>query len=177
MKSLFILSCFLSFFFFSSAKNDKNDDKVNSSSCQNPIYIISTLDYTFLDLTAIKTCTVYGATAHVFLTRAMPSWCFMQDSSALVYNGRKNSKNHCAVSLYGDEYGNFEALFPRAMMNPNWLKWEFKALGDGLSAIYSLGPHGTNEDWALTWNGTGISLARYKEKNVGQKWLIANAYN
>lgn len=177
MKSLFLIAFLLSFFLFSSAKKEANDNKTSTPSCKTPIYIISTLDYTFLDLTSIKTCTIYGANAHVFMTRSMPSWCYMQDTSALVYNGRKNSKTHCAVSLYGDEYGNFEALFPRAMMNPNWLKWEVRPLGDGLSAIYSLGPYGTNGDWALTWNGTGISLAKYKEKNWGQKWLIANAYN
>ena len=176
MNFFICLCCFLIFLIISSKKL-KLLDKNTAPACQNPIYIISTLDYNFLDLTNIPTCTTYGASAKVLMSRSFPSWCYVQSSSALVYNGRSNNKNQCPVSLYGDTYGDFEAFFPRAMVNPNWMKWKLKALGKGLTAIYSLGPQGTNLGSVLTWNGKNISLATYDAQNIGQKWLIANAFN
>ena len=42
-------------------------------------------------------------------------------------------------------------MFPQAMVNWNWMKWSFKPLGNGFSAIYSI----------VTWNGRISSLAVY----------------
>ena len=148
--------------------------------CSNPIYIINSLDFKFLDLSQMttgSTCTLTISTrANVIMSRSLASWCYSIYSN-LRYNGiNDGKKNACPVSLYGDSYGDFEGMVSQAMMNTNWLMWSIKALGNGFSAIYSMGPNGTISNLVLTWDGSKFSLAVYSGTK-GQKWLVANAIN
>jgi len=177
MKTLFFLCLILAISF--SLKSTLHLKK--AAACAQPIYIINSLGYKFLDLsqmTTTSTCTLnQGTRANVIVSRSLASWCYSSTSLFLTYNGiNDGQKNACPVSLYGDSSGNFEGMVPQAMMNPNWLKWSFKPLGDGFSAIYSYGPSGTISNLVLTWDGSKFSLAVYSGTK-GQKWLVANAIN
>jgi len=175
MKTLFFLCLILAFSF--SLKTKLHHQK--AVACAQPIYLINSLGYKFLDLSQMtSTCNIDPETrANVIMSRSLASWCYSSNSQYLTYNGINNGqKNACFLSLYGDSGNNFEGMVPQAMMDANWLRWTFKPLGDGFSAIYTMGPNGSISNLVLTWDGSKFSLAVYSGTK-GQKWLVANAIN
>ena len=175
MKTLFSLCLILTVSFSLKSKLHLKKAAV----CTQPIYLINALGYKFLDLSQMqlaKCGVIYETRANVIMSRSLASWCYSSISMLLTYIGINNGQtNACDVSLYGDTNG-FIGMFPQAMMNWNWMKWSFKPLGDGFSAIYSMGPSGTISNMVLTWDGSKFSLAVYSGTK-GQKWLVANAVN
>ena len=173
MKTLFLLFLFLSVTFSLKSKLHRK----KAAACAQPIYIISFLDFKFLDLSKMSCAIIQGTTTNVIMSGSLASWCPSSDTSYLTYNGIDDGKNTvCHFSLYGDSNGDFLGIFPQAMMDLNWLKWSFKPLGNGFSAIYSMGPSGTISNLVLTWDGSKFSLAVYSGTKE-QKWLVANAIN
>jgi len=113
------------------------------------------------------------ANSNVIMTHDYPTWCFDKSGSvtSIAYNGLEGT---CGITIAGTTTSNdFSAIFARAHMNWEILKWKAKALGNGFYAIIN----NWYENKALTWDGENMSLEPFVLNEQKQMWILLENYN